>query len=103
MKALTYLLPLFATVAFAADESASKPAEKAGPSLKPGDTVSVDALKSAKWIRGEAPEAWEPGKLYIIECWATWCGPCRGVIPHMNELYKNREKDGLGVVGMNVW
>jgi len=90
MKILPFLLPLFAAVAFAADETATKPAES-GPT------------KSARWIQGEAPESWEPGKLYVIECWATWCGPCVAVIPHMNELFKKHSKDGLRVVGMNVW
>lgn len=26
------------------------------------------------------------GSTVVLEFWATWCGPCRAVIPHMNEL-----------------
>lgn len=26
------------------------------------------------------------GKVVVLEFWATWCGPCRKVIPHMNEI-----------------
>jgi thiol-disulfide isomerase/thioredoxin len=70
---------------------------------KAGDAVTPDALAKAEWITGTAPAAWEPGKLYILECWATWCGPCIAVIPHVDELYDKYEEKGLRVIGMNVW
>jgi thiol-disulfide isomerase/thioredoxin len=101
-KAISIILPLIAAAGFAAAQTAA-PAAKPGPTLKPGDEVTIDALKSARWIQGKAPESWEPGKLYIIECWATWCGPCVGIIPHMNELFKKHSGKGLRVTGMNVW
>ena len=27
-----------------------------------------------------------PGEVVVLEFWATWCGPCRETIPHMNKL-----------------
>lgn len=27
-----------------------------------------------------------PGEAVVLEFWATWCGPCRETIPHMNKL-----------------
>lgn len=33
------------------------------------------------------------GKYVYIDCWATWCGPCRGELPHLQKLehkYKGR-------------
>ena len=68
-----------------------------------GDTVTPDALGKAEWVQGSAPTAWEPGKLYLIECWATWCGPCIAAIPHMDALYDKYQEKGLRVYGMNLW
>ena len=85
--------------------SASAVAQQAAPepTLKPGSEVNLAPLIAAQWIQGEAPKSFEPGKIYIFECWATWCGPCVKAIPHMNELYKKYHEKGLEVYGMNVW
>ena len=70
---------------------------------KVGDAVSLAALQEAEWIQGKAPETWEDGKLYLIECWATWCGPCVASIPHVEELHEKFADQGLRVIAMNVW
>jgi len=56
--------------------------------LGPGSEVSLSPVMQAEWIKGEAPKSFEPGKVYIFECWSTKCGPCIGMIPHVNELHK---------------
>lgn len=70
---------------------------------KTGDAVTPEALQQLEWIQGEAPTAWEPGKLYILECWATWCGPCIAAIPHVDALYDKYQSKGLRVIGVDVW
>lgn len=75
----------------------------AAASLKPGDAVKPEAIGAATMIKGEAPKEWVKDHVYVLECWATWCGPCVQAIPHVNELYSQLKDKGLHVVGMNVW
>lgn len=92
---------LLAALWFSARVFAQTPA--AEPTLVPGNEVTPDALAKGEWIKGAAPAAWEPGKVYMLECWATWCGPCIAAIPHVNELHKKYSEKGLRVIGVNVW
>lgn len=41
------------------------------------------------------------GKPLLIEFWATWCGPCRVSIPHLNQVYEKFKDKGLLVVGVS--
>jgi thiol-disulfide isomerase/thioredoxin len=45
-------------------------------------------LELKKFIKGESVKGFEKGKIYVVELWATWCGPCRTTIPHLTELQK---------------
>ena len=80
---------------------AQKPA--AEPTLVPGSDVNLEAITGLDWVQGEGPTTFEPGKVYVFECWATWCGPCVALIPHVNELHKKYYDKGLRVHGMNSW
>ena len=57
---------------------------KSKPTLLPGSKVNLDAITNADWIQGEGPTVFEPGNIYVFECWATWCPPCVALIPHVN-------------------
>jgi len=61
------------------------------------------ALKYAKWIQGAKPvTAISKDKIYVIEFWATWCGPCIAAMPHLSELAK-QYAGKVTFIGCNVW
>ena len=60
-------------------------------------------LQVAKWVQGDAVTAFSNDKAYIVEFWATWCGPCRTSIPHLNEIHEKFKDKGLIVIGQDVW
>ena len=75
--------------------------EKSAAKLKPGDPAPP--LTVDKWVKGEPVKQLEKGKVYVLECWATWCGPCVQAIPHVSALQKKFKDKDLVVIGMNVW
>lgn len=60
------------------------------------------SLDGITWLKGEPVRAFESGRIYIVEIWATWCGPCKRGIPHLTEL-QARHKDKLTVIGISCW
>ncbi|SMC48591.1 redoxin family protein [Pedobacter africanus] len=67
--------------------------------LKVGD--QAPALVAEKWIKGNPVKEFEKGRVYVMEFWATWCGPCRASMPHLSEIARKYKKDA-DVISFNV-
>ncbi len=42
------------------------------------------------------------GKVVMLDIWATWCPPCRAMIPHEREMVKSLEKKPFALVSISV-
>jgi thiol-disulfide isomerase/thioredoxin len=65
--------------------------------LKVGDPAPPLAVST--WLHGAEVKGFEPGRLYVVEFWATWCGPCRQIMPHMGDLQDEYRDKGVTFIG----
>jgi thiol-disulfide isomerase/thioredoxin len=65
--------------------------------LKVGDPAPPLAV--SHWLHGAEVKGFEPGKVYVIEFWATWCGPCIQIMPHVGDLQDKYRQKGVTFIG----
>lgn len=41
------------------------------------------------------------GKVVVLSFWATWCGPCKVEMPHLQKLHEELAAQGLVMLGIN--
>lgn len=61
-----------------------------------GDPAPKIVVK--EFVKGTPVTEFAKGKIYVVEFWATWCGPCKVSIPHITDLaQKNKDVTFVGV------
>jgi thiol-disulfide isomerase/thioredoxin len=66
--------------------------------LKVGDPAPP--LKVGRWVKGTPVEKLQPGTIYVLEFWATWCAPCKATMPHISQLQADHPE--IVVIAQNV-
>jgi thiol-disulfide isomerase/thioredoxin len=65
--------------------------------LKVGDPAPP--LSVSSWLHGAEVKQFEAGRVYVVEFWATWCGPCVAIMPHMGDLQEEYRDKGVTFIG----
>lgn len=78
----------------------TKQSKPAVATLKAGD--AAPALSIEKWVKGDAITAFEKDRVYVVEFWATWCGPCIASMPHLTELQSEYASKGVRIIGVTT-
>ncbi len=73
----------------------------AAPELSLGD--AAPALTNVNWLKGEPVKEWQKGQIYVLDFWATWCGPCIRSMPHIAKIQSEYGPKGVNVIGVAVW
>lgn len=92
-----------------ANVNIAQQAPNTNPTLKIGDPAPP--VKVMKWAKTKGAEVsrFTPGeavkfereKVYALEFWATWCGPCKVGMPHLSELARHYA-GRVTVIGISI-
>jgi thiol-disulfide isomerase/thioredoxin len=85
-------------------------AQTAAPVAQPGVTVEVPKFLpdevTGQELRDLSGRAFRlkdfRGRVYVVNLWATWCGPCRLEIPGFNKIYEDYRARGVEFVGLTA-
>ncbi len=101
------LVALLAMLAAHPSTASAQPEAPASSSIVKVEPINLGVgdpappLTISRWIKGEPIESFVEGRVYAIEFWATWCGPCIAGIPHLTEI-QERYKASLDIVSVTT-
>lgn len=76
------------------------PTFAAAPLLEPGSPAPPLDIKA--WYKGTPIAKLDPKKTYVVEFWATWCGPCIQAMPHLSVLQAEYKDQDVTILSTNI-
>lgn len=111
------MLSLIIAAAIALPQDATKPAATKPALIVPAAAPSKDVIEPqeplltpgspapfpniSNFIKGDSIAGYLPGKTYVFEFWATWCGPCKAGMPHLSAVQKEYADKGVIIIGIS--
>jgi thiol-disulfide isomerase/thioredoxin len=77
---------------------------------KPAKTLTIGspapALDVEHWVQDgngffKPVTEFKPGNVYVVEFWATWCGPCISSMPHLAELQEKMRGQNVQIISIS--
>ncbi len=84
-------------------QSAERPAQQPAPTTQRLFTIGDRApeIDITHWLKGEPVTAFTPGQVYVLEFWATWCGPCVANMEHLSQAQDKYKDRGVTMIGVS--
>jgi len=71
--------------------------KKGGSKAQAAPGFTLESIKGGKVALSDLK-----GKVVILEFWATWCPPCKKMIPKLNDLHDRYASQGLVILALNL-
>ncbi len=72
---------------------------ESGPPLQVGDLAYNFTLSDLEGNQVALDQF--TGRPVVVNYWATWCGPCRIEMPHLQHTFETRQEDNLAILALD--
>ncbi|HSS22574.1 MAG TPA: redoxin domain-containing protein [Pyrinomonadaceae bacterium] len=99
MRLLTVAAPIVLALVISGCTGQQQPTDRATAVSAPNSAAEIG------WVDADGKPSQlndYRGKVVVLDFYATWCQPCRKVIPRLIALQQKYQSKGLQVVGLNV-